>query len=337
MRGIKKRVQTDAAKRVTIVFPEGENQKILRAAQVVREEGIAEPILLGDEKVVQERIAEFGLIDALKGVRIIRPSTSPQRDEFAKLYFEKRQRKGATFAMARTLMRQNNYFGAMMVETGQADGLLNGISQSYPETLKPAIQCIGTKPGSRLAGIYMMVFKRRLLWFADTTVNIEPSAEGLADIAIQTAELAKKFMVQEPKVAMLSFSNFGSNSHPHAARVAEALRLIRDRAPWLTADGEMQADTALVPEISAESFPFNRVPGDANILVFPDLQSGNIAYKLLARLGGADAIGPVLVGMNKPVFVLQQNSDVNDIVNMAAITAMEIQSRQAKLKGAATA
>lgn len=329
MRGIKKRVQTDEKKaRATIVFPEGENPKILKAAHMIREEGIAEPILLGNEQNIQNLMKELGLVESLKGVKLIRPSKSENLFAYAEKFFEKRKRKGVTVAMARQLMKQNNYYGAMMVEQGHADGLLNGISQSYPETLRPAIQVIGPKAGSRLAGIYMMIFKKRVLFFADTTVNIEPNAEELADIAIQTAHLAQSFMDVEPRVAMLSFSNFGSNSHPFANRVREAVEIVRKRAPLLTIDGEMQADTALHSPISEESYPFNKVPGNANILIFPDLQSGNIAYKLMARMGSAEAIGPILVGMNKPVFVLQQNSDVNDVVNMAAITAMEVRLRR---------
>lgn len=329
IRGIKKRVRTGAdGHRYTIAFPEGENRKILRAAQIIREEGIAEPVLLGNDEIIRKAIAEMGLNEALKDVKIIRPSMSEHRNEYAQHFFEKRQRKGATFALARSLMKINNYYGAMMVEMGHADALLSGISQSYPETLKPAIQVIGVKPGSRLAGIYMMVFKKRVLWFADTTVNIDPSAEELADIAIQTATLAKSFSVQEPRVAMLSFSNFGSNDHPSAVKVKHAVEIIKKRMPSLAVDGEMQADTALKASISKESFPFNTVAGDANILIFPNLEAGNIAYKLMAQTGNADAIGPILVGMNKPVFVLQQNSDVNDVVNMAAITAMETHVRR---------
>jgi malate dehydrogenase (oxaloacetate-decarboxylating)(NADP+) len=331
MRGIKNRVKTGShsgESRATIVFPEGENAKILRAAISVREEGIAEPILLGNEQKIQKMIHEMGISDDLKEVRVIRPSTSDHLNEYAQRFFENRKRKGATIEMAQQLMKQNNYFGAMMVEMGHADGLLNGVSQSYPETLRPAIQVIGVKPGSRLAGIYMMIFKKRVLWFADTTVNILPNAEELADIAIQTAAVAKSYMDQEPKVAMLCFSNFGSNNHPLSQKVMEATKIIKKRAPHLIVDGEMQADTALKPEISQESFPFNQVPGDANILIFPDLQSGNIAYKLMARMGSAEAIGPILVGMNKPVFVIPQNADVNEIVNMAAITAMEIHLRK---------
>ncbi len=335
MRGIKRRVQSGGKDKALprIVLPEGENLKIIKAAAMMIEEGICEPILLGDEAVVRERIREQGFEEQLKGVTVIRPSSSPLRDEFAKKYFVKRARKGVTPHVARQLMRQVNYFGAMMVEEGHADSLLNGMTQSYANTIKPAIQTIGAKPGQRLAGIYMFIFKKRVLWLADTTVNIDPSAEELADIAIETARLAKRFMVQEPKVAMLSFSNFGSHNHPSAAKMRRATEIVRERAPDVTIDGEMQADTALVPEISKESFPFNRVAGDANILIFPNLESSNIGYKMLARLTSAEAIGPILIGMRKPVMVLQQNSDVNDVVNMAAIAAMEVQMRASGLLG----
>jgi malate dehydrogenase (oxaloacetate-decarboxylating)(NADP+) len=330
MRGIKRRVKTGSSdgSKATIVFPEGENSKILRAAQIIREEGIAEPILLGNETIVNRLIQEHGMSETLKGVRIIRASTSELNEEFARKFFTKRARKGVTLDLARNLMKQNNYFGSMMVELGHADGLLGGISQSYPETLRPAIQVIGAKPGSRLAGIYMMILKRKVLWFADTTVNIDPSAEELADIAIQAADFSKEFTGEGARIAMLSFSNFGSSIHERATKVNLATQLVRERRPDLTIDGEMQADTAIEPGISKESFPFNLVPGDANVLIFPNLEAGNVAYKLMSRIGGAEAIGPILVGMRKPVFVLQQNSDVNDVVNMAAITAMEVHVRK---------
>jgi malate dehydrogenase (oxaloacetate-decarboxylating)(NADP+) len=337
MRGIKKRVQGDVGEgkeRPTIVFPEGEDIKILKAASVIREEGIAEPILLGHEDVITRLKSELGLEDGLRDIRVIRPSTSVHLEKYAQSFFEKRKRKGVTQALAHNYLRQSNYFGAMMVEQGHADGLLNGITQSYPAALRPAMQVIGAKPGCRLMGVYMMIFQKRVLWFADTTVNIEPSPEELADIAIQTASMVRSFMVQEPRVAMLSFSNFGSNPHPKTSRVREAVEIVKRRAPNLIVDGEMQVDTALNPEISANSFPFNEVPGNANILIFPDLASGNIAYKLIAKMSSAEAIGPILSGMNKPVFVLQQNSDVNDVVNMAAITAMEIQLRKKEGKSA---
>jgi malate dehydrogenase (oxaloacetate-decarboxylating)(NADP+) len=335
MRGIKRRVASGGkeGKLPRIVLPEGENLKIIKAASTMIEEGICEPILLGDEEAVRSRIAELDLTESLKGVQIIRPSTSPLREEFAKKYAEKRARKGITPHVAGQLMRQANYFSSMMVEEGHADSLLNGMTQSYPNTLKPALQTIGAKSGQRLAGIYMFIFKKRVLWLADTTVNIDPSAEELADIAIETARLAKRFMVQEPKVAMLSFSNFGSHNHKNAQKMRQATALVRAKAPDVVIDGEMQADTALNPEISKESFPFNRVAGDANILIFPSLESANIGYKMLAKLTSAEAIGPILIGMRKPVMVLQQNSDVNDVVNMAAIAAMEVQMRAAGLLG----
>ncbi len=335
MRGIKNRVKngaSDSNKKAILVFPEGESPRVLKAAHAIREEGIAETILLGDEKRVAELIVELGLESSLRGVKVIKPAHSEHLSLFAQHFFQKRQRKGVTLSRAEHLMKQNNYFGAMMVELGHADGLLNGTSQSYPETLLPAIEVIGVKPGSKLAGIYLMVLKRKVLWFADTTVNIQPNAQELADIAIQTALLAQSFMGEEPRIAMLSFSNFGSNRHPLAQLVAQATLMIKQQHPEFVVDGEMQADTALRPELSAESFPFNQVPGNANVLIFPDLQSGNIAYKLLSRLGAAEAIGPILVGMNKPVLALQQNSDVNDIVNMAAITAMDIQVRKSRLQ-----
>ncbi|MFN7685221.1 MAG: NADP-dependent malic enzyme [Oligoflexia bacterium] len=329
MRGIKRRVKTGAAGQLArIALPEGESDKILKAAVVMREEGICEPVLLGNDQVIRTKIKELGLEADLKDVTIIRPSTSENRESYAQSFFAQRQRKGITLPVARALMKQVNFFGAMMVEQGHADGLLNGITQSYPETLKPALQVIGAKPGSRLAGIYVMVFKRRVLFFADTTVNIEPTAEELADISIQTAQLARQFLQQEPRVALLSFSNFGSNNHPYANKVRRAVEIIKDRAPSLTVDGEMQADTALTPEVSKENFPFNSVPGNANVLIFPDLQSGNIAYKLMQKMADAETVGPILVGMNKPVFVLQQNSDINDVVNMAAIAAMDIHQRR---------
>ena len=335
MQGIKRRVRNGYSRQglapVRIVLPEGEHPKILKAAHRIRSEGIAEPILLGNDQIITQLQKELGLSEGLSGVRVIRPSTSALLPSYADSFFKKRFRKGVTQHLARQLMKQVNYFGAMMVESGDADGLLNGISQSYPETLRPAIQSIGVKAGSKLSGVYMMIFNQRLLWFADTTVNIQPNAEELADIAIQTAELAAGFMAESPRVAMLSFSNFGSSAHPLALQMREATQIVKRRAPHLSVDGEMQADTALHSGLSS-SFPFNQIPGNANILIFPDLQSGNIAYKLMSRMCEAEAIGPILVGMNKPVFVLQQSSDVNDVVNMAAITALEIQLRRKEKK-----
>lgn len=331
MRGLKSRVRKsydDAASKVRIVFPEADQAKILRAAQVLLEERIAEPVLLGAEQRIRKTMEELGLTDALRNVQIIQPGQSDQLEAFAHRFFESRRRKGMTLHRARVLMRNPNYFGPMMVESGLADGLISGIAQSYNESLRPALQVIGAKPGARLAGLYMVITKKKVFWFADTTVNVSPNEEELAEIAKLTAQFAQSFMGVEPRVAMLSFSNFGSNDHPDAIKMRKATEILRVKEPDLLVDGEMQADTALEAEISKEHFPFNRVPGNANILIFPDLNSGNIAYKLMARMGGAETIGPILIGMNKPVHVLQQGVDVNDIVNMSVITAMEVELRR---------
>jgi malate dehydrogenase (oxaloacetate-decarboxylating)(NADP+) len=327
MRFVRKQVrkaERDLGRKITLVFPEGEHPKILHAAKIVRDENLAEPILLGNPERIRTEIIRLGLSDALDGVQIIRPSQSELLPRFAEKFFEKRQRKGVTLGNAEILMKQNTYFAAMMVELGLADGTIGGIAQSYPDTLKPALQVIGAKPGKTLAGIYMIANKKKTYWFADTTINVEPDAEALANIAATTAELVRTSTGVEPRVAMLSFSNFGSNDHPATRAPRAAVQILRERHPGLVVDGEMQADTAIKADISSESFPFNRVPGDANVLVFPNLHAANIAYKLVWRMGGVEAIGPILVGMNKPVCVLQRGSDVNDIVNMAAITAFEV-------------
>jgi malate dehydrogenase (oxaloacetate-decarboxylating)(NADP+) len=331
MRFVKKQVrkaERDMGRKITLVFPEGEHSKILHAAKIIRDENIAEPILLGSPDKIKAEIARLGLGDALDGVQIIRPSQSEHLKNFAQKFFEKRQRKGITLGNAEILMKQNTYFAAMMVELGLADGTIGGAAQSYPDTLKPALQAIGAKKGSTLAGIYTIATKKKTYWFADTTINVEPSAEELANIAVATANFVKESTGIDPKVAMLSFSNFGSNEHPATWPVRDAVKILHEKHPELVVDGEMQADTAIIPEISQESFPFDQVAGDANILIFPNLMAANIAYKLVWRMGGVEAIGPILVGMNKPVCVLQRGSDVNDIVNMASITAFEVYNKK---------
>jgi len=331
MRFVRKQVrkaERDLGRKISLVFPEGEHPKILHAAKIVRDDNVCEPILLGNPEKIRAEIIRLGLQDGLDGVQIIRPSQSELLPRFAARFFEKRKRKGVTLANAEVLMKQSTYFAAMMVEEGLADGTVGGIAQSYPDTLKPALQVIGVKPGKTLAGIYMIANKKKTFWFADTTINVEPDAEALANIAATTAELVKTSTGTEPRVAMLSFSNFGSNDHPATRAPRDAVRILQERHPELIVDGEMQADTALKADISTESFPFNKVPGDANILIFPNLHAANIAYKLVWRMGGVEAIGPILVGMNKPVCVLQRGSDVNDIANMAAIIAFEVYNTQ---------
>ena len=305
-----------------IVFPEGANSRILRACDIIMQEEIAMPILLGNERRIRQAIEKLGL-DNLNDVKIVTPSADERRQSYSDHFWELRQRRGLTREQTYSLMKNENYFGSMMVQRGDADGLLSGVTQSYPDTVRPFLQVVGARKGMKIAGVYMMLFKDRILFFADTTVNIDPSAADLADITICCAEEARFFDI-EPKVAMLSFSNFGSNDHPFAQKVREATRLVKLRRPDILVDGEMQADTAVVPEIMEETFPFCEIKGGANVLIFPDLQSANIAYKLMQRVGGAEAVGPILVGMNKPINVLQRSADVDEIVNMAMITVLEI-------------
>ncbi|MCX8009708.1 MAG: phosphate acetyltransferase, partial [Ignavibacteria bacterium] len=312
MRGV---IEKAKSKPRRIVFPEGDQIKILKAAQILVEDGIAQPILLGNKDEINKLIAE-NQIDA-EGIEIIDPFNSDKYEKYANEFYSLRNRKGITLLEAHKLIRTRNYFGSMMVRMGDADGLISGLTAHYPHTIRPALQIIETAQGvKRVSGMYIMLVKNKAFFFADTTVNVDPTAEELAEIAILSAKTAKRFNV-EPRVAMLSFSNFGSAPYPQSNKVIKAVEIIRQREPELIVDGEMQADTAVVPEILEQDFPFSVLKGQANVLIFPDLDSGNIAYKLLWRLGNADAIGPILMGMSKPVHVLQKGCDINDIVNMA--------------------
>jgi malate dehydrogenase (oxaloacetate-decarboxylating)(NADP+) len=309
-----------------IVFPEGDNEKILRAAQTLIEEGIAIPILVGNETKIRAAIDQLGI--ELNGVSIIDPSTYEKAEEYAQELFSLRQRKGLTLSEARRIItrKSRTHFGCMMVRQGDADTMLSGIDTHYPETIRPALEVIGKQEGlSSVHGLYMMVFKKGIYFLADTTVCIDPTPEELAETAILAAEKAKMLEI-EPSVAMLSFSNFGSVIHPLTQKVKRATAIVKERAPDLPVDGEMQSDTAVVTEILQKSFPFANLKEAANVLIFPDLNSGNICYKLLHHLGEAEAIGPILMGMNKPVHVLQRGDDVNDIVNMAAIAVVDAQN-----------
>ena len=308
-----------------IVFPEGEQTKIIRAAARVQEEQIGTPILLGREDLIRNKIDELGLKFS---PRIINPLSlaETERREYAHSYYELRKRKGISPALAHSQVASRRYFGLMLLQCGGADAFLGGLSYEYPQIVRPALQIFHTRPGvKRASGLYLIVVKGRLYLFTDATVNIDPNAETLAEIALLAAEFAET-MEMEARVALLSFSNFGSTPHPHSRRVQEAVQILHQRKPELVVDGEMQADTAVVQDIIEDRFPFSRVK-DANVLVFPDLQSANIAYKLLSRLGDAEAIGPVLLGMGAPVHVLQAGDDVEDIVAMAAVAAMDAQGR----------
>jgi len=310
-----------------VVFPEGEEDKILRAVAIILDEGIAVPILLGDVEVIRARARELNI--DLGDTRIIDPRQSDQTPGYTEELFARRQRKGVTLAEARRMLRNNrNYFGAMMVEKGDADTMLSGINAHYPDTIRPALEIIGKKEGlSKVHGMYMMVTKKDVVFFADTTVTIEPTAEELAETAILTAEKARHFEI-EPRVAMLSFSNFGSADHPLTLNVKRATALVKQRAPELIVDGEMQANVALDPDLVERQYSFSKLKGNANVFIFPDLQSGNISYKLLHKLGGAEQIGPILMGTKKPIHVLQRGDDVADIVNMAAVAVVDAQEER---------
>jgi len=312
-----------------IVFPEGDEDKILRAAAILVDEGIAIPILLGNIEQIRSRARELNL--ELGDTEIIDPREASKLQEYAAELFAMRQRKGVTLAEARRMMRNNrNYFGAIMVNNGDADTMLSGINAHYPDTIRPALEVIGKLDHlSKVHGMYMLVTKKDVAFFADTTVAIEPTAEELAETAILTAQYARHFDI-EPRVAMLSFSNFGSAEHPLTTKVKRATAMVKQMDPDLVVDGEIQANVALDPELVERQFPFSKLKGNANCFIFPDLQSGNIAYKLLHKLGGAETVGPILMGMKKPVHVLQRGDDVSEIVNMAAVAVVDVQEMEGK-------
>ena len=312
-----------------VVFAEAENQKILKTAQMTQDEGIAFPILLGDKEKIEKIAADAGI--DISGMPIIDPKsdeTHDKRMEFGELFFEKRQRKGYNVYEAKKTMKDRNYFGCMMVETGKADAMISGLSKNYPDTIRPALQTIGLEPGSkRVAGMYIMMTKKGPLFLADTTVNFNPTAEELADIAIMVSNEVKNFGIT-PNIAMLSYSNFGSSNSPEAKLVAHAREIVKQKEPLLVIDGEMQANVAFNKEILKDNYPFSELVGkDVNVLIFPNLASGNVTYNLLQEIGGSEAIGPVLLGLNKPVHILQLGSHVRSIYNMVLIAVVDAQSK----------
>ncbi len=306
-----------------VVFAEGEHPKIVRAAYAAETQGIAHPILLGRPEQITEQCRLLGLPYT---PTVVDPNASDQRAVYAETFYARRQRKGITQTLANEIMRQANYFGPMMVEHGEADAFISGLTYNYPEVLRPALQAVGAQANGYVSGVYLMVVQNKLYFFTDATVIIEPNAEQLAAIALNAAELAEQFDVT-PRIAMLSFSNFGSTPHEQSSKVRKATELVKTQRPDLQIDGEMQADLAVVPELMKRHYPFSQV-SDANVLVFPDLASANTAYKLLNRLGGAEAIGPILVGMGKPVHVLQTGADVLDIINVTTLAVVDAQFQQ---------
>jgi malate dehydrogenase (oxaloacetate-decarboxylating)(NADP+) len=316
----------DRAKRdpKRIVFPEGDQEKIIRAAKILIDEKLAHPILLVRREVIAHLLDKYHIDESR--VTIIDIDKSPNLDQYVQRFAELRRRHGITTADARRILNSRNYFAMMMLDSGDADGVISGLRAYYPATIKPALQILKTRPGARwVSGAYLLMFKGgRMLVLADTTVNIDPTAEQLVEIAEQTAETARRFNL-EPRIAMISFSNFGSTADPQAEKVREAVRMLKERRPDLIVEGEMQADAAVVPEITRTDYPWSEIQGDANVLVFPNLDAANAAYKLLWRLAGAETIGPILQGLAKPVHVLQRGVDVNDIVNMAAMAVIDAQ------------
>jgi malate dehydrogenase (oxaloacetate-decarboxylating)(NADP+) len=312
-----------------VVFAEAENEKILKTAQLVQDDGSAEPILLGDPKVIGQ-IAQENNID-IEGIPIIDPKSEAaesKRTLYGNLFFAKRQRKGFNFYESKKIMRDRLYFGCMMVETGEADAMISGLSKNYPDTIRPALQIIGLEEGSRrVAGMYIIMTKKGPLFLADTTVNFNPTSDELADITILVAREVRNLGIT-PCVAMVSYSNFGSSNSPEARLVAEAREIVKKKEPTLIVDGEVQANVAFNQEVIRDNYPFSELLGkDVNVLIFPNLAAGNIAYNLLQEVGGFDAIGPILVGLSKPVHILQLGSHVRSIYNMVLIAVVDAQMK----------
>ena len=329
MRGIINRAQRDPKR---VVFPEGDEPKVIRAAQLLVDEDIAYPVLLGKREAVEAAAASIGV--ALTDIEVVDPSTSPLREKYTAFLWGRRQRKGLSLGEAQQRLYNGNYFGSCMVASGDADALVSGVTSHYPETLRPALEVIGAHPKAGIvSGMYMLVFEKHLVFCGDTTVNINPTAEQIAQIGYAASRIVRTFG-ETPRVAMLSFSNFGSVRHPEAEKMSRAVELLRERDPSLVVDGEMQADTALDAATLAEGYPFSALKEPANVLIFPNLSAGNIAYKLLNHLGGATAIGPILVGMRRPVHVLERGADVQEIVNMAAVAVIDAQERSAQAEPA---
>jgi len=312
-----------------LVFAEADNQKILKAASILYDDGVAYPILLGEENKIR-KIASENHID-LSDIPIIDPRSEAmdeRRNVYAEIFFKKRQRKGYNFYESKKIVRERNYFGCMMVETGDADAMISGLTKNYADAIRPALQVIGTEEGvTKIAGMYLLLTKRGPFFLADTTVNFNPTADELADITILVAKEVRNFNIT-PRIAMLSYSNFGSNRSPEANLVAEATKIVKQKNPSLIVDGEMQAWLPFNKEVLKDNYPFsNLVDQDVNVLIFPNLTAGNVSYNLLKEVGGADAIGPILLGLKKPVHILQLGSSVRSIVNMANIAVVDAQMK----------
>jgi malate dehydrogenase (oxaloacetate-decarboxylating)(NADP+) len=318
-------VMTKAKKKLTrIAFNDGEHVRILQAARILKEEGLCEPILLGNVEQVTRNMKELGLADDLAGVKIVDPQKSPEAARYAEEYWKLRNRRGITKDVARVRSSQRSYYSSLMVKLGDADGLITGLTQNYADAVRPSLEIIRPSAGRHVGGVYVVITRNDFAFFADCTVNPNPTPENLAEIAAATADLARYFDVK-PRVAMLSYSSFGEAKGDSPEKMRRATELVRQARPDLEIDGEMQVDSALVAEERESRYPFSKLTGDANVLVFPNLDAANIAYKLVWRMGGAEVVGPMLLGMSQAVNVLQQNASVQDIVNLASVTALRAQ------------
>ncbi len=328
MRNIRSRLP--GADRPKIVFPEGSNARILKAVSILRDEGLIEPILIGNKKTIHKKMDELG-VSQLKDIQIVYPEDSEHYEGYVKDFFNLRQRKGVSYSGAKDTMKRVNYFGSMMVKNGQADGMITGATQNYPECIRPIMKVIGTNSPNRpkVAGIMILVFKQRVVFLADCTVQQNPDANDLADIACSAAQLFRRVMQTEPRTAFLSYSNFGSNRDEQSIKMAEAAKLAKLKDPTLIADGEMQADVATNFDIMKHLFDFSSLDKAADLLIFPDLASANISYKLLAQLGGATPIGPILLPLKHAINIVQRTSTVDEIVNMSHLTALVAQEIKA--------
>lgn len=320
MQGIKEKAKQN---KKTIVFPEGNDERIIKATGQIITEGIANIILLGDETQINNKAKELNV--NIQEARIINPSNCSDYEKYANSFYELRKEKGVTIEKAHEILQDNTYFGTMLVQLGEADGLISGAVHSTADTVRPALQIIKThEKFHKVSSFFFMLLNNKLLMFADCAVIINPDAKDLAGIAIDTVKSAKKFGIM-PRIAMLSFSTKGSAKHPLVDKVREAVSIVKDKMPDLIIDGEMQVDAAIVPEVCSKKCKNCALHGDANVLIFPDLQSGNIAYKLVERLAKANAIGPILQGLKKPVNDLSRGCSVEDVIDVTAITAVEAQ------------
>ncbi|MBP9674324.1 MAG: NADP-dependent malic enzyme, partial [Bacteriovoracaceae bacterium] len=325
VRSLKSRISVKQKPR--IAFAEGISERVLRAVSIVSEHNIVTPVLLGKKEEILERMDRFGM-PYLKNLEIVTPETDNRYEKFSDELYHMRQRKGISWTYARELMTQENYFGSMLVKNGFVDGMITGVSQNYPECFRAIASVIPTENHSKACGTIILAFKNRVVFLADCTVQVDPNGEELSDIAIASSNLYKKLMLKDPRVAFLSFSNFGSSKHPRATKMLEAVELTRKKAPNLTVDGEMQADVAVNEFLMRKMFDFSVLDKPADVLIFPDLASANIAYKLLVQLGKAISVGPIITSMQKAINIVQRTSTVEEIVNMTTVTALMAQEKK---------